>query len=282
MGGLSKKATLINELQRDTQRPTLVVTGGNLLFPADRLDADTVEKAKTTANGVLEATRKMGATFAAVGSRDLAAGSGWLQQSHKPPAFSWVSANVVQPASRKPLFAPVLFRQVGGVKIAILAVTDHTVFTEQQGDFLVQDWRDALPAVVPTAAKEADCILLLSNYSYSENLEIARAIPSIDLILQTGHAIGNMEPAPVNNALIAQSEIRGKYLGVLEIDWLKRGTWHERTAGPSNEEKKQTATLYSNRFMPLKQSIVSDPEIEALVKQTQRRLDQLQRGSAPQ
>ena len=74
MGGLSKKASLINELQRDTQRPTLVVAGGNLLFPSDRLDTDAVEKAKITAGGVLEATQNMGATFAAVGSRDLAAG----------------------------------------------------------------------------------------------------------------------------------------------------------------------------------------------------------------
>lgn len=282
MGGLSKKASLINELRRDTHRPTLMVAGGNLLFPSDRLDADAVEKAKITAGGVLEATQKMGATFAAVGSRDLAAGPSWLQQSHKPPTFSWLSANLVQPTSRKPFFTPVLHRQVGGVKIAIVGVTDHTVFTEKQSDFLVKDWRDSLPAVVAAAEKEADCVLLLSNYSYSENQEIARNIPSIDLILQIGHAIGNMDPVPVNNAMIAQTEIRGKYLGVLEIDWLKRGSWHERTAAPSNEEKKQTATLYSNRFIPLKQSLTSDPEIEALVKQTQRRLDQLQRGRTPQ
>lgn len=276
MGGLSKKASLINELQRDTQRPTLVVAGGNLLFPSDRLDADAVEKAKITAGGVLEATQKMGATFAAVGSRDLAAGPSWLLKSHKPPTFSWLSANLVQPTSRKPFFTPVLHLQVGGVKIAIVGVTDHTVFTEKESDFLVKNWRDSLPAVVAAAAKEADCVLLLSNYPYSENQEIARNIPSIDLILQIGHAIGNMDPVPVNNAMIAQTEIRGKYLGVLEIDWLKRGSWHERTAAPSNEEKKQTATLYSNRFIPLKQSLASDPEIEALVKQTQRRLDQLQ------
>ena len=282
MGGLSKKASLINQLQRDTERPTLVVAGGNLLFPSDRLDGEALEKAKITAGGVLEATRKMGATFAAVGSRDLAAGPSWLQLSHTPPAFSWVSANLVHPSSRTPLFTPVLHRQVGGVKIAILAVTDHTAFTAQQGDFLVQDWRDSLPAVVAAAAKEADCVLLLSNYSYSENLEIARTNPSIDLVLQIGHAIGNMEPAPVNNALLAQTEIRGKYLGVLEIDWLKRGSWHERTTDLGAEEKKQPASLYSNRFIPLKQSIASDPEVEALVKQTQQRLNQVQGGRTPQ
>ena len=162
MGGLSKKASLINELQRDTQRPTLLVTGGNLLFPSDHLEADAMEKAQITAGGILEATQKMGATFAAVGSHDLAAGSGWLQQSHKPPSFSWVSANLVQPASRKPLFTPVIHRQVGGVKIAIIAVTDHTVFPGKQGDFLVQDWRDALPAVV--AALDGHPVDLLVHF----------------------------------------------------------------------------------------------------------------------
>lgn len=234
-----------------------------------------MEKAKITAAGVLEATQKMGASFAAVGSHELAAGLDWLQQFHKPPTFTWLSVNLVQLNSHKPVFTPVLYRQVDGLTMAILALTDHTVFTEQRGDFLVQDWRDSLPAIMADVAKEADCILLLSNYSYSENQAIARAVPSIDLILQTGHIIGNKEPVPVNNALIAHTEIRGKYLGVLDVDWLKRGAWHERASSSHIKKEQQAATVYSNRFIPLRQSLLADPEIDALVKQTQGRLDQL-------
>ncbi|MDY0390334.1 MAG: hypothetical protein RBQ88_05350 [Desulfobulbus oligotrophicus] len=274
MGGLSKKASLIQELQRDGQQPSLVVTGGNLLFPTDHLDAADAQKAElATSAGVLAATQKMGATFAGIGSLDLAAGMEWLQQLHKPPAFNWLSANLVDPTSLKPLFTPILHRQAGRVKIAILAVTDHTAFQNTGRDFIVQDWRATLPASVATAEKDTDFVLLLSNYPYSENLEIARAFSSIDVILQTGHAIGNMNPIPVNNALLIQTDIRGKYLGVLDIDWQHRGAWTELPIPLDQKGAQQAASTYSNRFLPIRQSLVSDLNIEALLQEAQQTAD---------
>ena len=278
MGGLSKKAFLIKSLINDPQLPALVVTGGNLLFKMDQLEPGTAETAKITADGVLQANQQMGATFAGIGARDLAAGLAFLRQSQKPPAFTWLSLNLVDPASHQPLFTPVLHRQVGGVKIAILALTDHTAFPNEPGEFQVADWRSALPEALAKMDKDVACILLLSNYSLSENMEIARKHSSIDLILQAGHAIGNMTPTVVNKTLIAQTEIRGKYLGVMDIDWSDHGKWSEGTALPQVQEKDQPASTYANRFIALKQSLVSDPEIEALVRQTQRSIDKLRHG----
>ncbi len=174
MGGLSKKAFLIKSLINDPQLPALVVTGGNLLFNMDRLEPGTAETAKIAADGVLQANQKMGATFAGIGAQDLAAGLAFLRQSQKPPAFTWLSLNLVDPASRQPLFTPVLHRQVGGVKIAILALTDHTAFPNGPGEFEVADWRSTLPEALAKMDKDVTCILLLSNYALSENMEIAR------------------------------------------------------------------------------------------------------------
>ena len=126
--------------------------------------------------------------------------------------------------------------------------------------------------------KDVACILLLSNYSLSENMEIARKHSSIDLIFQAGHVIGNMTPTVVSKTLIAQTEIRGKYLGVMDIDWNGQGKWSEGATSPQVREKDQPASTYANRFIALKQSLVSDPEIEALVRQTQRSIDKLQHG----
>ena len=265
----------------DPNQPALVVTGGNLLFPTDQLAPDATETAKITADGVLQATQKMHAAFAGIGSHDLAAGRPFLQQSHKPPAFSWLSLNLLDPATRRPLFTPALQRQVGGVKIAILALSDHTSFQKDSGDFQVADWRTSLPYVLARMKKEVDCILLLSNYSLSENMEIARAHETIDLIFQTGHSVGNMTPVVINKTLITQTEIRGKYLGVLDIDWNGHGAWSEAGSSPQGSKKEQPASTYANRFIAIKQSLVSDPEIDALVKQTQRRLDKLRRGQTP-
>lgn len=281
MGGLSKKSFQINELRNDPSRPALVVTGGNLLFAADRFEPDDAARATITAEGVLQASQLMGADFAAVGSRDLAAGVPFLQKSHKPPAFTWLSLNLVDGTSRTPPFTPVLHRRVGDITLAILALTDHTAFPAEAGGFLVEDWRISLPKVLASIGKDTDLVVLLSNYPLAENQEIARKHNTIDLILQTGHAIGNMNPIPIGNTLIGQAEIRGKYLGVLDIDRNRRGPWVERAHTPPDAEKRPPAAIYSNRFIALKVSLPEDPEVAAMVKQTQRRLDKLQHGRQP-
>lgn len=281
MGGLSKKATLIKELTNDPQQPALIVTGGNLLFTRGRLAPETTESAKIAAEAILLAHQKMGASFAGIGSQDLEAGLPFLRQHHAPPTFTWLSLNLVDPRSRAPLFAPVLHRRIGEVDIAILALTDHEAFSQGNGEVQVADWRTTLPQALASLDKATDFVLLLSNYSLSENMEIARSSPTIDLILQAGHALGNMTPTVVNNTLIGQTEIRGKYVGVMDITWNGRGGWQEegeQVAPPLLRGKKQATSFYANRFIPLKQSLASDPEIATLVRQMQSRIEKRQPG----
>jgi len=279
LGGLSKKAFLTKQLAAEARYPALIVNSGNLLFATDTLPADSVETAKITANGVIEATRKTGGTLAGVGSRDLSAGLAFLRPYHQPPDFTWLSLNLVDPKTNAPLFAPVTWRRVNGLTIAVLALTDHTAVTDQAGDIRAIAWQESLKAALATVQGKADFILLLSNYSLTENKAMARTHDAIDLILQSGHATGNMTPLLVNKTVIAQTEIRGKYLGVLDIDWNGHGRWSELTppSGSAAALGDNRLSTYSNRFLPLTLSIQSDPEVEAVIKQTQRQLNSAHR-----
>lgn len=274
MGGLSKKAFLIKRLGTEPGRSTLVVNGGNLLFKTDTLEPNALESTKIAADGIMQATRMMGGTMAGVGTRDLAAGLPFLQQYQTPPVFSWLSLNIVDPATRKPLFTPILRQEAGGLKVAVLALTDHRVLQNKAGDFQATPWREGLPDALTSLRQDADFILLLSNYDLAENQEIARTCPSIDLILQTGHAVGNMSPLQINQTLIAQAETRGKYLGVLDIDWNGHGRWSEENT-PHPKLKSGLSSTYANRFIALKLATPNDPEVEALVQKTQQRIDTL-------
>lgn len=269
---------MIREQSNDPQWPALVVTGGNLLFGREQLTPASAGAATAAANGVLQASRKMGAAFAGVGVRDLAAGSAFLKTSHQPPDFSWLSLNLVDPANREPLFAPMIQCRVGAVKIAILALTDHTALASDATEFLALDWRVSLPPILTKAEQEADFILLLSNYSYSENIEIAWKHGAVDLILQTGHVAGNMQPIPVNRSLLAQTDIRGKYVGILDIDWRGHSVWREAGQPLQGKNAKQPVSTYVNRFIALHQSLSTAPEIDALVQQTQRQIEQLRQA----
>jgi 2',3'-cyclic-nucleotide 2'-phosphodiesterase (5'-nucleotidase family) len=272
LGGLSKKAAITKQLSADASRPALIVNSGNLLFPTDVLPPEDMAAARITAGGVIEANRKMGAGVAGVGSRDLAAGVAFLRQYQKPPEWSWVSLNLVDPGTRKPLLAPVLWRQVNGLKVAVLGLVDPETVRVEAGEALTLSWRDSLPAVLAEVKGKADFILLLSNYSLADNQDIARSNDGIDLILQAGHVVGNMTPLTINKTLITQTETRGKYLGVLDVNWNGHGRWQEGDlSSPAATEGK--ASVFANRFVALKLSVVNDPEVEAVVRQTQGLLD---------
>ena len=276
MGGLSKKASLIKQLGAEPGKSALVVNGGNLLFKTDALDPNALETSKIAADGIMQATRMMGGTMAGVGVRDLAAGIEFLLQYQTPPAFTWLSLNIVDPSTHKPLFTPVLLREVGGLRIAVLALTDHRALQNKSGVFQATPWREALPDALATLRQSADFIVLLSNYDLAENQDIARTCTTIDLILQTGHVVGNMPPLQINQTLISQAETRGKYLGVLDIDWNGHGRWNEANT-PQPQPKSGLPSTYANRFIALKVSMPNDPAVEAVVQNTQQRIDKLQK-----
>ena len=273
MGGLSKKAYTIKELTARQANPGLVIDSGNLLFQSDSLPPEALAKAKITADGILKAYQTMGGTFAGIGNRDLAAGAAFLRQSHKPPEFAWLSLNLVEPTGRKPLFTPWLLREKNGLRIAFLALTDHAATKSQAKDFIVLPWQEVLPQALRQIEGKADILVLLSNYSFVENKEIARAYGNVDLLFQSGHVAGNMHPIVINQTLIAQTDIRGRYLGLLDLNWNGRGQWSGTAPSTATANNRQPSS-FSGRFIALSPSIANDPQVEAIVQQTKRRLNE--------
>ena len=135
----------------------------------------------------------------------------------------------------------------------------------------VLPWQQVLREAVARVAGQADFVLLLSNYSYTENREIARTCPGIDLILQSGHAAGNLGPIPFDRTLLAQTNTRGRSLGVLDNAWQGHAPWRETTAGRGSLSGPQPAT-FSNRFIAITPAVPDDPAIDALVRQTKQQM----------
>ena len=237
-----------------------------MLFKSDTLLPEGAEAAKIGAAGVLQATQKIGGSFAGVGSHDLAAGIAFLRQYHQPPSFAWLSANVVDTARARPIFPGFRLVRIGENTVAVVALTDHNAFPQPKNGFRVISWQESLPHALTAIEGKADFILLLSNYSLAENKEMARSHSSIDLILQAGHVTGNLQPFLANHALIAQTDTRGKYLGVLDINWNGHARWSENGAPLQGQATEQPFSTFSNRFIPITPATESDPEIDTLVQ----------------
>ncbi len=268
MGGLSKKAAFLNTIRKENTSSLLLIDAGNSLFKEQHLPAtaNAAEAARIKAAGVVAAYRAMGLHHAGIGTHDLAAGPVFLKEI-AGDGFTWLSANLVDRHSGQPLFPASTTVRVGGLSVAVVALTGQD--SAAHADYGIRPWQEVLPALVAELRPQAHMLVLLSNYPLSENRKIATACPGLDLIFQSGHVMGNVPPIRTGNALISQSESRGRYVGVLEVDWQGPGRWRQHGSGPLADDK--AISSYRQRFVPLSVAMPDDPSLDAQIRQVEER-----------
>ncbi len=226
-----------------------------MLFRQPVLPSRTLAAARLKAEGIIRAHRQMGCTAAGIASLDLAGGLDLLLSKKGLP---WISLNLVDDKG-KHLFPARILTQAGDLRVSILGLTGPVRKTNvRQNGYRVLDWQATLPPALEEARQEADMIILLSSYPFRVNQEIARREKGITLILQAGILAGNMAPRVIDGTLICQTGSRGKYLGVLDLD-------------------RQDPSSCRNRFIALKTTLPLDRQVEAIVRQTMRQVNELHR-----
>ncbi|NQS71726.1 MAG: hypothetical protein HQQ73_06175 [Desulfobulbaceae bacterium] len=271
MGGLSKKAAFISAVQVKSDVPTLLLDAGNQLFKQQALPpaAGEAKAAKIKAQGVVAANQKMGLRHAAVGMHDLAAGPDFLRGLAEGN-FTWLSLNLRDRHSDQALFPGYTIIQIGKLPVAILALTNHRGnLGGSNASYHILPWQEVLPAALAQLRPQAGMLILLSNYPLAENREIARLYPQVDLIFQSGQNIGNLAPIAGSRTLISQTAIRGRYLGLLEVDWQGPGPWRQPGKG-ALPKKDQPGSSFSQRFIPLTAAMADDPATEELIRQVEK------------
>lgn len=200
---------------------SLLVDSGNLLFKSsdgkNLLDQDIL-----SAQTILDIYRTIGYDALAVGPYDLTAGIDLLLASLQAGS-PWISANLLT-NNGSPVFPPWVIRQTsdGQGKVGILALTAKTSLPE---GYTIARWQEVLPAYLDMLYPSCNFIVLLSNLSSEENEEIAGRYPQIHLIISSDQKKGNVPPRLVQNTMLTQTHTRGKYLGILKMDWPETGIW---------------------------------------------------------
>ncbi len=215
--------------RREVAAPSLTVDGGGLLFGETPLSPAMAPQARATARGIVEAYNIMGYNAVGVGRYDLAGGVDFLREMAAASKFSWLSANLVDRADRKPLFAAKLFKKAGGITVGITGLTGPGGPPSDRS--LLLPWQEALPPVVAELKKKADFIVLLADLDRAQIDKIAAALPAVNLIIQAGGNAGDLAPVLSHQTLVCSTAKQGKSLGVLSLDWQGRPNW-----GQSPEE----------------------------------------------
>jgi hypothetical protein len=206
----------------------IVVDAGNLLFksPLSGAAGSNDTTALIIAHGITRAYQVMSYDAVAVSSTDLSAGAAFFRPLSDP--LPWISANVFEPNGDL-FFQPHIIKKSDNVTVGIIGLTGN----DKNGsrDFIVGDWRTALGVELTLLEKSCDILVVLSNLTSPENMEIQRDFSQVDIIVAADAKGANKKPQMSLNSLIVQSGARGKYLGKLDITGYGEGNWHISSPG---------------------------------------------------
>jgi 2',3'-cyclic-nucleotide 2'-phosphodiesterase (5'-nucleotidase family) len=239
-GGLARRATFIDSMRTSFGQVLLVDNGG--LFPEDDAHRDAVPF-------LLDEMKSLGTDAVNVGERDLRFGRSFLEQSVRRVGIPFVSANLLDKGSNKPVFPPSLIKQVGTVKVGILGLISDKADLGPSKDSLLIDvpLTAARNAVADLKRQGAQVIVLLSQLGKIEGEELVSNVDGIDAIIMGRSMTLIQRGRMVKNTIACYGGDQGHYVcrTQLTLDEHKHMTSAESEAvilGPEVRDKADIAS----------------------------------------
>jgi len=179
-GGLARVATLRKKIMAESPN-ALFLLAGDTISPSV---ASTVFKGEQ----MIAAWNALGLDYSALGNHEFDFGPDVLLARMKESKFVWLGANVIDRRTGKPFGGtpPYVIRKFGGVKVGLFGLlTTYTTTSSKPGpDVRFVDPVLAAKNIVAKLRREgASVIIAVTHLAMSEDKELARRVPQIDVII---------------------------------------------------------------------------------------------------
>jgi 2',3'-cyclic-nucleotide 2'-phosphodiesterase (5'-nucleotidase family) len=166
----------------------------------------------------------MGAVAINVGDLDLLQGVDFLRSEYSQ-GLPLISANLLTPSTKAPIFSPYVIRQAAGVRVAFFGLlpsefppgAGSTVKNANEGKILIKDPVEAARETVQKLKGQADLIILLSDLGLYKDQTVAQAVPGIHFILGGHEGRFAKKSQQTGSTHIFQSSVKGMYVGQLRL-----------------------------------------------------------------
>jgi len=266
-GGLARRAEVARGLADANPGHFLNLDAGNSFF-AMTPPAVPGDDKKQQARVMAKSLSYMGVNAINVGPMDLAAGLPFLRDELARAGASelpFISANLTDPATGKPLFPAYREFKIGERNVCVLGLTQPV---GMDGAVAVADPAASLKATVGELESKCDLIVGLFAMPIHAASELARQSPGVDIIIISDRSSA---PAPrplvLGDTAIFQAGARGMYLGRLDLTLLP--TKPATGAGISGEERAKVEAELARVVAQVKMlegDIVNDPQLAGVYK----------------
>ena len=221
LGGLARRVAYAEKVRREKQS-VLVVDSGDLFFAPH--SGASAERKLAKARLIGRAYMGMGAAAVNVGDMDLLHGVDFLRSEYSQ-RLPLISANLLDPSTKKPIFPPYLIREAAGVRIAFFGLLTPdsapdvgiVIKNANEGKILIQDPVEAARETVQKLKGQADLIILLSDLGLYKDQMVAKAVPDIHFILGGHEGRFLKRSQQTGKTQIFQSSVKGMYVGQLRL-----------------------------------------------------------------
>jgi len=173
------------------------------------------------ANLILESLNLMGYDAMAIGDDDLTLGKDFLSDLSKKANFPFLSSNVIDESTGKPLFHSFIVKEVNGFRIGMFSLLGPDAFfgpeDSRKKGLTIRPPTEVAQAMVKELQPKTDFIFLLSHLGYPKDLELAQAVSGIHLIIGAHTGMNLVYPPVVKNTILLQTASKGMYVGKLDL-----------------------------------------------------------------
>ncbi len=257
IGGIARRATL-------SQRILSEVRGNAILMDAGDVTDGTPFSVEYGGEADLAAMSEAGYKVMTVGNHEFNMPLGAFYKNASIPLFPVVSANLTDRNTGKNPVLDYIIKDIGGVKVAVFGLTVQvTGYKTLTQGVDIADPIETAKRLAPELRKKADVVVALTHLGYETDLQLAREVPEIDVIVG-GHSHTRLT-APtlvehpskagtfsIGGTLVTQNFQWGGTLGRLDLRL-------RRNSGPF------TIMGYKGEFIPVTADIPEGPHTARMV-----------------
>lgn len=251
-GGMARRRVAIQTARADTDYYWMVLDAGDVLqgTPISNLLTGFLD---------IECMNQMGYDAMALGNHEFDFGYDLIRGRMPDANFPMLSCNVIDRERGVSVSEPYHIFRRGNYRIGVIGLTTETLLGET--DPRVKDFvevYDPVPIVRSLAqymrSIGVDIVIAVGHQGYGRDLEMAAAIPELDVIVG-GHTHTKLdEPARVGDVIITQSWEWGKQIGVLKLNF-------ER----DDESERFHLADYANEYVPMSPDKPEDDGMKAFI-----------------
>jgi 2',3'-cyclic-nucleotide 2'-phosphodiesterase (5'-nucleotidase family) len=185
-----------------------------------------------------------------------------------------ISANLIDPVRKSPIFSPYTIKEVGKVRIALFGLTsevnNQAVPRPAENKFLVENPVKVSRNMLETLRGKADIVILLSDLDAKREQEVVKAVPGIHFVLG-GHE-GRYTETPLweGHTPILESFKNGMYTGMLYLTFVKASSpfaYKGREGTPQELTQTKVDNWFIWSLLPLSASL-EDREISSWIQRS--------------